>query len=96
MLILRQPAYHGCAVCLPVGAILERTADSLLIMWREGGLLAPAYQRAAYILDSGGLKIAWGSFAATAAAAIPPALAADTPCDGVTVVCYDHTYHWGY
>lgn len=96
MLILRQPAYHGCSVCLPVGEIIERTANSLLIRWREGGMLVPAYQRAAYLLDSGGLKIWWGNFAATAEGALLPALSADTPCDGVAVVCYDHTYHWGY
>ena len=112
MLILRQPDGHGCfswdlpsasgtgtelrRVCSATGEILERSANALLIRWREGGLLAPAYQRAAYVLDSGGLKISWGSFSATAAGAFLPALSADTPCDGVTVVCYDHTYHSGY
>jgi hypothetical protein len=112
MLVLRQPEGRGCVswlvpnaagtgmelrpVCSAAGEVLERTADALLIKWRDGGLLAPVYQRAAYVLDSRGLKIAWGNFAAAASGAVLPVLFAATACDGVTIVCYDHTYHAGY
>jgi hypothetical protein len=112
MLTLRQPEGRSCLswlvpnstgtgmelrlVCSATGEVLERTADALLIKWRDGGLLAPVYQRAAYVLDSRGLKIAWGNFAAAAPGAVLPVLFAETACDGVTVVCYDHTYRAGY
>ena len=90
----------GGTICYPAGEILERTPGSLLIKWRDIGFSAvysgAAYQRAAYILDSSGLKVWWGEFSATPAGALAPPLLPATPCDGVTVVCYDHTYHAGY
>jgi hypothetical protein len=90
----------GGTICYPAGEILERTPGSLLIKWRDMGFSAVysgvAYQRAAYILDSSGLKIWWGEFAPTPGGALAPPLLPGTPCDGVTVVCYDHTYHPGY
>ncbi|MDH3630699.1 MAG: hypothetical protein OER98_06215 [Gammaproteobacteria bacterium] len=73
-----------------VGEVLEETDNSLLIMWRQIGWTGPLYQRAAFLLDSNGLKIKWGNFAEMADSALPPALAADEACDDDAVICYDH------
>lgn len=82
----------------PHGEILDRTPDTLLVKWRDLGRGGPfVYQRATYLLDSAGLKINWsGNFASTAAAAIAPAPAAGVSCDGISVICYDHTGRPGY
>ncbi len=75
---------------LAVGEVLEETDNSLSIMWREIGWSGPAYQRASFLLDSNGLKIKWGEFAAMIGDAILPALGEDEACDDDTVICYDH------
>ena len=73
-----------------LGEVLEETASSLLIKWRDIGWTGPAYQRATFLLDSNGLKIKWGVFAAIADDAFSPTLAANEACDDDTVICYDH------
>jgi hypothetical protein len=108
MLVLRRkPRGAGCVFwpvpdgtsvgttnCDSAGEILERTPDSLLIKWHVS---ANPYQRAAYILDPvNGLKISWGGFTARAADAILPTLTPGTPCNGTTIVCYDHTDRPGF
>jgi len=56
----------------------------------------PVYQRFSYILDANGLKVRWDAFARDAASAAAPTLAPSTPSNDADVVCYDHTYQWGY
>jgi hypothetical protein len=79
-------------VFYPAGEIVEQTADTMLIRWRDAGIGANAvYQRAAYILDAAGLKIRWSPiFALTPADATVGPLTAETACDGDEVACYDH------
>jgi hypothetical protein len=72
----------------PVSDVTERTETGLLIRWRDVGR-PEVFQRASYLVAGGVLKVRWGAFAATAAGAAAPALAASTPCDGSEVVCYD-------
>lgn len=74
----------------PVGEVLEETTDSLLIKWRDIGWTGPVYQRAMFLLDSQGLKVKWGDFAADRISAIQPTLTAGEVCDDTTVLCYDH------
>lgn len=78
-------------VFYPVGEVLERTDDAMLVKWRD---LHPGYpvvyQRLAYRLDADGLTIEWGNFASTPAAAVPPTLLPGEPCDDTSVLCYDH------
>jgi hypothetical protein len=78
-------------VYYPVGEVLEETADTLLIKWRDfsASYPSPFYQRVAFQLDSNGLKVKWGDFAATAAATIQPVLSGDV-CNDTNVICYDH------
>jgi len=86
-------------VFYPVGEILEQTPDTLLIYWRDEGLgaNAPAFQRAAYLLDASGLKIRWSPvFAGSPAGATVEPVTASTPCDGREVVCYNHVERPGY
>jgi hypothetical protein len=65
--------------------------------WTDGSTtLRPVYQRSSYILDADGLKVRWGAFARDAAGAVAPALSPSTPCNDADVICYDHTYRWGY
>jgi len=81
----------------PAGEVLAQTATALLVKWR--GIVAPGdawYQRAAYRLDGAGLKIEWGAFAASAAAAPAPALGPGEPCNDSTVLCYDHQHRPGF
>jgi hypothetical protein len=75
----------------PSGEVLEETANSLLIMWRDFSsiYLSPIYQRAAYQLDADGLKIKWGDFADSSIAAAQPVLGSDA-CNDTNVICYDH------
>jgi hypothetical protein len=47
-------------------------------------------------LESAGLKIEWGAFAASAAAAPLPALAPGELCNDSTVLCYDHQQRDGF
>jgi hypothetical protein len=78
-------------VFLAVGEVLERSADAMLIKWREFNATNPVvYQRLAYRLDSAGLTVEWGNFAASPGAALPPTLLPGDPCDDTTVLCYDH------
>jgi hypothetical protein len=84
----------------PAGEILELTDATMLIKWRDmgyrpGGVESPVYQAAAYVLNNDGLKIRWGSFAATRMAAALPILTALTPCNDTDVICYDHTVQPG-
>jgi hypothetical protein len=91
------PGLGPTTVFYPSGEILERAPDSLLIKWRTTGIAdIEVYQRAAYILDRNGLKVAWGPFASTPGSAALPALSSVTPCDETTVICYDHTIRDGF
>jgi len=86
-------------VFYPAGEILERTASSLLILWRDLGWSGgDVYQAAAFRLDEEGLTIEWGPFATTAAAAqaAAPTLDPNEPCNETTVICYDHNEQPGY
>jgi hypothetical protein len=74
----------------PAGEVISETADSLLVKWRDIWTGGPAYQRAAFRLDSQGLKIKWGIFSATAGGAVPPVLGAAEACNDADVICYDH------
>ena len=112
MLVLRQPSSGQFVWQMPdgalvatsraVGEVLDRTGGVLLIKfrglpWTDGSAtLAPVYQRSSYILDAAGLKVRWGAFARDAATAAAPALAPSMPCNDADVICYDHTYQWGY
>jgi hypothetical protein len=84
------------------GEVLDRSGGMLLVKfrglpWTDGSTgLKPVYQRSTYILDANGLKVRWGAFARDAATAVAPALAPSTPCNDADVICYDHTYQWGY
>ncbi|NHZ72843.1 MAG: hypothetical protein GWP16_00010 [Nitrospirae bacterium] len=79
-------------VFLAVGEVLERTADEMLIKWRDFNATNPTvYQRAAYRLDNDGLTIKWGNFAASSGATVPPVLLITDPCDDTSVLCYDHS-----
>jgi len=75
---------------IAVGEVIEESADSLLIKWRDIGWSAPAYQRAAFLLDNQGLKIKWGDFADSAIGASRPTLDASEPCNDSETLCYDH------
>jgi hypothetical protein len=84
-------------VFYPAGEVVESTDATLLIKWRTTGLADIAvFQRAAYVLDRSGLKIAWGPFAPTAVAATLPAVSSSTPCDDTDVICYDHQSRDGF
>ena len=75
--------------------VLFDTDSAMLVKWRELNPTNPfAYQRAAYLLDSTGLKIKWGNFAASPAGAILPTLLPGDPCNNTTVLCYDHAGTW--
>jgi hypothetical protein len=84
------------------GEVLDRSGGVLLVKfrglpWTDGSTtLKPVYQRARYILDADGLKVRWGAFARDATGAAAPALAPSTPCNDADVICYDHTYQWGF
>ena len=87
-----MPDTTTATVFLAVGEVLEQTAEELLIKWREFNATNPVvYQRAAYRLDSEGLAVKWGNFAASTGAAISPVLVVTDPCDDTTVLCYDHS-----
>ncbi|MDH3715659.1 MAG: hypothetical protein OET44_17625 [Gammaproteobacteria bacterium] len=72
------------------GEVIEENNDTLLIKWRDIGWTAPVYQRAAFLLDSQGLKIKWGEFAATAVDALRPTLDPGDVCNDDETLCYDH------
>jgi hypothetical protein len=84
---------------MPAGEVLDRTASTLLIKWRDlvyprtGGV---AYQWASYRLRDTGLIVRWGPFLDAPAAGGPPVLTDSTPCNGLEVVCYDHVAKPGY
>jgi hypothetical protein len=79
-------------VFLGVGEVLDRSADAMLIKWRELNPTNPVvYQRLAYRLDADGLTIKWGNFASSPGTAVQPVLVAGEPCDDTTVLCYDHS-----
>jgi hypothetical protein len=87
----------------PAGELLERTDSALLVKWRNigyrdaSGADRPAYQWASYRLDRRlGLRIHWGPFLNAAEDGVPPPLSDVTPCNGLTVVCYDHEFKPGY
>jgi hypothetical protein len=77
----------------PSGEVLELTASTFVVKWREiGPSDLTLYQRAAYEMDAAtGLKIQWGALAASLAAAPAPTLTPGSPCDGATTLCYNHT-----
>ncbi len=75
----------------PIGEVLELTPSSFVVKWREiGASSLTLYQRAAYLLDASGLKIAWGPLAPTLAGATAPMLAPGAPCNDTTTLCYAH------
>lgn len=75
----------------PTGEVLEETANSLLIKWRDfsATYTSPIYQRVAFQLDADGLKIKWGEFAASSVAAMQPVLGAEV-CNDTNITCYNH------
>ena len=75
----------------PSGEVLEETANTLLIKWRNfsATYTSPIYQRAAFALDADGLKIKWGNFGASSGDAIQPVLGSEA-CNDSDVICYDH------
>jgi hypothetical protein len=92
------PGIGSVSVPYPDGEIVERTADTLLIRWRNLFPGSPAlrqdyWQRAAYSLDATGLRIRWGVFALDPAGAASPGPTTGMPCNGASVVCYDHEVH---
>ena len=83
----------------PAGEILELTASTILIQWRDLGWAGgEVYQGAAFRLDEEGLTIKWGEFEATqgAAGAGTPTLGAGEACDETTVICYFHKEQPGF
>ncbi|MBZ0115192.1 MAG: hypothetical protein K8J08_22240, partial [Thermoanaerobaculia bacterium] len=75
-----------------VGEVLAWDNASLLVMWRDLNLTNPeVYQRAAYRLDTSGVKIRWGNFAAIPGDAIQPPLLPGDPCSDTDTICYDHS-----
>jgi hypothetical protein len=86
----------------PAGELLERTDAAFLIKWRDigyrdaSGTPRPVYQWASYVLNADGLKIAFGPFLDVPTAGGPPGVSASTPCNGATVVCFDHVERPGY
>jgi hypothetical protein len=82
-------------VFYPNAEVLGVTPSSLLLRWRDVGP-SPVFQRAAWLLANGKLKIRWGAFAATAAAAALPTLDPAAPCDGTEIVCYDQVNRPGF
>ena len=93
------PGRGTVSVAYPDGEIVERTADTLLIRWRNLFPGSPPtlpqdyWQRATYSLDATGLRIHWGAFALTPALAVSPSPATGVLCNGVSIVCYDHEVH---
>jgi len=87
-----MPDSTTAEVFVAVGEVIERSADAMLIKWRDFNVTNPVvYQRLAYRLDTNGLTIEWGNFASTPGAALPPTLLPGDPCDDTTVLCYDHS-----
>jgi hypothetical protein len=86
------PGSAPAPVFYPTGEVLELTASTFVLKWREIG---PAslilYQRAAYALDADGLKVQWGALATSLGAAPAPTLAPGAPCNDTTTLCYSHT-----
>jgi hypothetical protein len=86
--------------CWPSGEVLDRTATGLLIKWRNSGCMEGDnlvfYQRAAYRLDDSGLTVKWGDLDLTPGGATVSPLGAAEPCDGLTIVCYDHVSFPGF
>ncbi len=88
----QMPDGTTATVWVPVGEVLDRSVDSLLIKWRDFNQTNPeVFQRAAYRLDENGLTVEWGNFAATPGSAVPPVLSPGEPCDDTAVLCYDHS-----
>jgi hypothetical protein len=75
---------------IAIGEVIEEGPNSLLIKWRDIGWIAPVYQRAAFLLDSRGLKIKWGIFAAASIDAMLPTLGSGEACNDSDILCYDH------
>jgi hypothetical protein len=78
------------------GEVLDDDGQTFLIKWRDvyhppGPVVPVLYERAAYLLDSTGLRVRWGDGALTEAGvpAVAPVAATDV-CDGDQLVCYDH------
>jgi hypothetical protein len=87
-----MPDGTTAVVFLGVGEVLERSTDAMLVKWRDFNPTNPiVFQRLAYRLDTAGLTIKWGNFAATQGAALPPTLLLSEPCDDAIVLCYDHS-----
>ncbi len=110
-LILRQRSYFSAPFSwtmpddslidadFPAGEILQQTASTLLVLWRNLGWAGgEVYQAATYRLDDEGLTIKWGEFEATqvAAEAGTPTLGAAEACDETTVICYFHKEQPGF
>ncbi len=89
------PGMPAISTFYPAGEVLELTASSFVVKWRElGPGSITLYQRAAYEIDPGlGLRIQWGPLATTLASAAAPTLAPGAICNDVTTICYDHQRH---
>jgi hypothetical protein len=79
----------------PDAEVLEHTPSTLLLLWRNVGP-SPLYQRAAFSITAGVLKIQWGPLAGSPAAAPLPLLDPAAACDGTDVVCYDQEFRPGF
>lgn len=87
-----MPDATTAVVFLAVGEVIERSADTMLIKWRDlNATNSVVYQRLAYRLDSNGLTIEWGGFSSTPGGALQPTLLPSDPCDDTTILCYDHS-----
>jgi hypothetical protein len=75
----------------PAGEVLELTASTFVVKWREiGSADLTLYQRAAYELDADGLRIEWGPLATTLGGATAPVPAPGATCNDTTTLCYSH------
>ena len=83
-------------VFYPTGEVVTETPTALLIKWRDIGYPTPVYQWASVLLSESGLKIRWGAFAASAAAAVVPPLGPATAPNDVDVLTYDHEHQTGF
>jgi hypothetical protein len=85
---------------LVYGEVLTLGSSDMLLHWRlysGSGVMNPpdapdVYQSVAYYLDPNtGLKLRWGTPTNDSTTATVAIVSASDACDGVTVLCYDHT-----
>jgi hypothetical protein len=82
------------------GEVLTLGTSDMLLHWRlysGSGVMNPpdepdVYQSVGYYLDpKTGLKLRWGTPTNDSTTATVASVSASDACDGVTVLCYDHT-----